>query len=148
MGLIFSSTQSPYIFRLEHFIHLHLKQFLVNIHLLPFSCFLIAFVVPLNSCLFFVSSFKVWEGLCFVVSFPHFLCIYISFCLQLPKVLYKSESVSCSVVPHSLQPHGLQPSMLFCLWYSPGKNTGVSSHSLLQGIFPTQGLNLSLLHRK
>ena len=26
------------------------------------------------------------------------------------------------------------------------KNTGVYSHSLLQGIFPTQGLNLGLLH--
>ena len=31
-------------------------------------------------------------------------------------------------------------------WGSPGKNTGVGSHSLLQGIFPTQGLNSSLLH--
>ena len=30
---------------------------------------------------------------------------------------------------------------------SPGEpNTGVGSHSLLQGIFPTQGLNLGLLH--
>ena len=29
--------------------------------------------------------------------------------------------------------------------YSPGKNTGVSCHFLLQGIFPTQGLNLSFL---
>ena len=32
---------------------------------------------------------------------------------------------------------------------SPGKNTGVDCHFLLQGIFPTQGLNphlLSLLH--
>ena len=28
----------------------------------------------------------------------------------------------------------------------PGKNTGVVSHSLLQGIFPTQGSNPSLLH--
>ena len=28
---------------------------------------------------------------------------------------------------------------------SPGKNTEVGSHSLLQGIFPTQGLNLCLL---
>ena len=28
---------------------------------------------------------------------------------------------------------------------SPGKNTGVDSHALLQGIFPSQGLNLSLL---
>ena len=35
---------------------------------------------------------------------------------------------------------------LLCPWDSPGKNTGVSSHSLLQGIFPTQGLNLGFLH--
>ena len=31
----------------------------------------------------------------------------------------------------------------FCPWDSPGKNTGVGCHSLLQGIFPNQGLNLS-----
>ena len=29
---------------------------------------------------------------------------------------------------------------------SPSKNTGVGCHALLQGIFPTQGLNLGLLH--
>ena len=29
---------------------------------------------------------------------------------------------------------------------SPGKNTGVDCHALLQGIFPTQGLNPCLLH--
>ena len=31
------------------------------------------------------------------------------------------------------------------LWDSPGKNTGVGCHAHLQGIFPTQGLNLHLL---
>ena len=31
-------------------------------------------------------------------------------------------------------------------WDFPGKNTGVGCHVLLQGIFPTQGLNLGLLH--
>ena len=30
---------------------------------------------------------------------------------------------------------------LLCPWDSPGKNTGVGCHSLLQGIFPTQGSN-------
>ena len=30
-------------------------------------------------------------------------------------------------------------------WDFPGKNTGVGCHFLLQGIFPTQGLNLILL---
>ena len=29
---------------------------------------------------------------------------------------------------------------------SPGKHTGVGCHALLQGVFPTQGLNLGLLH--
>ena len=45
-----------------------------------------------------------------------------------------------------LQPHRLQPASLLCPWKSPGKNTGVGSHSLLQGIFPTQGSNIALLH--
>ena len=31
-------------------------------------------------------------------------------------------------------------------WNFPGKNTGVGCHFLLQGIFPTQGLNLRLLN--
>ena len=35
---------------------------------------------------------------------------------------------------------------LLCSWNSPGKNTGEGCHSLLQRIFPTQGLNLNLLH--
>ena len=55
-------------------------------------------------------------------------------------------SVSFSVVSDSLLLHGLQPSRLLCPWNSLGKNTGVGSHALLQGIFPTQALNLSLLH--
>ena len=38
-------------------------------------------------------------------------------------------------------PHGL-----YSPWNSPGQNTGVGSLCLLQGIFPTQGLNLCLLH--
>ena len=33
---------------------------------------------------------------------------------------------------------------LYSSWYSPGQNTGVGSFSLLQGIFPTQGLNPAL----
>ena len=35
---------------------------------------------------------------------------------------------------------------MICPQNSLGKNTGVGSHSLLQGIFSTQGLNQVLLH--
>ena len=48
----------------------------------------------------------------------------------------ESESESRSVVSESLRPHGLHSP-----WNSPGQNTGVGSLPLLQGIFPTQGLN-------
>ena len=34
------------------------------------------------------------------------------------------------------------------VWDFPGKNIGVSCHFLLQGIFPTQGLNHLLLGRQ
>ena len=51
-------------------------------------------------------------------------------------VVHKSKSESCSVLSHSLLPP----------WNSPGQNTGVHCLSLLQGIFPTQGLNPGLPH--
>ena len=39
-----------------------------------------------------------------------------------------------------------EPTRLLHPWDSPGKNTGVGCHSLLQGIFPTQGSNLGPPH--
>ena len=47
---------------------------------------------------------------------------------------------------NSLRPQGLEAVRLLCPWDFPGKNTGVGCHFLLQVIFPTQGLNLGLLH--
>ena len=41
--------------------------------------------------------------------------------------------------------HSLQPARLLCPWDSPGKNTGVRCHFLLQEIFPTQRSDLCLL---
>ena len=54
---------------------------------------------------------------------------------------YSKWSESHSVMSSSLWPHGLYSPRTF-----PGQNTGVGSLSLLQGIFPTQGLNPDLLH--
>jgi len=53
---------------------------------------------------------------------------------------------SHSLVVHSLRPHGLLSTRLLCPWDSPGMDTGVDCHSLLQGIVPTQGSKLHLLH--
>ena len=44
-----------------------------------------------------------------------------------------------------LRPYGLQSARLLCPWDSPGKNSRVSCHALLQRIFPAQGSNLHLL---
>ena len=46
-----------------------------------------------------------------------------------------------SVLSNSLWPYGLLPTRLLCSQDSSGKNTWVGCHALLQGIFPTQGLN-------
>ena len=63
-----------------------------------------------------------------IVSFP--------FLLEKVKVLFAQSCLTlCDPMDCSLWP-----------WNSPGKNTGVGSHSLLQGIFPTQGSNPGLLH--
>ena len=55
----------------------------------------------------------------------------------------ESEIERRSVMANSLPPHGLS---MNSSWNSPGQNTRVDSLSLLQGIFPTQGLNLDLQH--
>ena len=39
---------------------------------------------------------------------------------------------ACSVVSDSLRSHELQPSRFLCPWDSPGQNTGVGGHFLLQ----------------
>ena len=52
-----------------------------------------------------------------------------------------SESENRSVVSDSLWPH-----WLYSPWNSPDQNIGAGSHSLLQGIFPTQGSNPALPH--
>ena len=51
------------------------------------------------------------------------------------------ESENHSIVSYSLWSRGL-----YSPWNVPGQNTGEGSLSLLQGIFPTQGLNQDLPH--
>ena len=50
-------------------------------------------------------------------------------------------SISRSVMFDSSRPMDCRATRFLCPWNSPGKNTGVGSHSLLQGIFLTQGVN-------
>ena len=50
-----------------------------------------------------------------------------------------------SVVSDSLWPRGLWPTRLLSPWDSPGKNTGVSCHTLLRGIFLTQEIESTSL---
>ena len=65
---------------------------------------------------------------------------YLSIFCSAPDTIV-GESESHSVVSDSLQSHAL-----YSPWNSLGQNTGVSSFSLLQGIFPARKLNSGLLH--
>ena len=51
---------------------------------------------------------------------------------------FESVKVLVAQLCLTLQSHGLQPTGLLYPWDTPGKNIGTDSHSLLQGIFPTQ----------
>ena len=76
-------------------------------------------------------------------SISHLLIFYQSFITYVLSI----EEVRCGsrlVVSDALWPQGLVG--LLCSWDSPGMNTGVGCHSLLQGIFLTQGSKLGLPH--
>ena len=74
---------------------------------------------------------------CFIRHFTRVgLCVLLALCCAM---------LSCFNNIWLLWAHGPQPARLLYPWDSPGKNTGVGCHFLLQGIFPTQGLNLGLL---
>ena len=72
----------------------------------------------LHFCYFLPSPCQVWHPLLL-----HFLQVvhFIHICCQVT-----------SVVSDSVRPHGLQPTRLLRPWDSPGKNTGVGCHFLLQ----------------
>ena len=58
----------------------------------------------------------------------------------------KKEENEVARLSPTLRPRGLWPTRLLRPWDSPGKNTGVGCHFLLQGIFLTQGSNPGLPH--
>ena len=60
--------------------------------------------------------------------------------LEVPVCCYLAAKLCLTL----LQLYRLQPSGLLCPRNFPGKNSGVGSHFLLQGIFPTQGSNPGL----
>ena len=58
-------------------------------------------------------------------------------------LLYCLITSSCLIL---CNPMDYSPTRLHCPWGSPGKNTEVGCHFLLQEIFPTQRSNLGLLY--
>ena len=89
---------------------------------------------------------------CFI--FPPFVPVTSSWGKVSGEVIYScseaaSHPLTLGVLPLACElrsPHGLWPARLLCPCESPGEDAGVGCHFLLQGIFPTQGLNSSHLH--
>ena len=94
----------------------------------------------------FMRTPPLWPNYLLKVQSPNFSTLRIRF--EHKNFERKEKSVSPAVVCDSVRSHGLQPARLLCRWNPLGKNAGVVCHFLLQGIFPTQGSNLSLLHCK
>ena len=67
----------------------------------------------------------------------------------MPPALTTTSSKSLQSCPTLCDPLDyMLPARLLSPWDSPGKNTGVGSHSLLQRIFTTHGSNPGLLHHR
>ena len=64
----------------------------------------------------------------------------------LHNLFIKSETVSYSVVSHSLQTHELYPARLLSPWDSPGKNTGASIPFSKGSSRPRDQSNMGLPH--
>ena len=77
--------------------------------------------------LFYIIQFRIWSTDLMSV------CVCVCVCVS-------HSVVSLFATPWTIAHQDL------CHGNSPHKNTGVGCHSCLQGIFPTQGLNLGLLH--
>ena len=69
-------------------------------------------------------------GLKILYSWLYTVCVCVCTCAPV---------LRCSIMSDSSWPNGLSPTRLLRPWDSPGKNTGVDCHALLQEIFPTQG---------
>ena len=61
-------------------------------------------------------------------------------------IIYKCKCQSLSCAQLFATPRTAAHQAPLYPWYFPGKDTGVVCHFLLQGIFPTQGLNPGFLH--
>ena len=88
-----------------------------------------------NGVIFIVSNLK-------AISCIIYICWHVSDHLEIVEHNRLVESRSCSVMSDSCDPMEI----LYSPWNSTGQNTGVGSLSLLQGIFPTQGLNWVFPH--
>ena len=86
-----------------------------------------SYSLPPNS--LFILIFPKWKN----SKWPLFLCKYPCICVCVCVLV----SQLCPTLWH----HGLWPARLLCPWNSPGKNTGVGGHSLLQGDLPNPGIN-------
>ena len=80
--------------------------------------------------------------------------IYLVKAVAFSVVIYRRESwtiqkaVQCQSCPTLCNPKDCSPPGSSAHGDSPGKNTEVGCHALLQGIFPTQGSNLGLPHSR
>ena len=70
-----------------------------------------------------------------------YICVCMCVCIYIYIYIHAKSLQSCWAL---CDPMDCSPPGSSVHGDSPGKNTGVGCHALLQGIFPTQGLNLHL----
>jgi len=91
----------------------------------------------------FLGTGWAWLSACVSSGLMHNTEVSVCICVCCRRYLHAQWLQSCLTL---CNPMDCNPSGSLCRWDSPGKNIRVGCHALLQGIFPTQRLNLCLLH--
>ena len=110
---------------------------------MTYLCYLFIHQLTLRS---YSISWLLWIMLQWIWECRYLFKILIFIPLNIYPELGEVRKWNRSVISDSLWPNGPKPTRLLCPWNFPGKSTGVGCHSLLQGIFLTQGSNPGLLH--
>ena len=81
-----------------------------------------------------------------IVTYSTMLAIYVHTHTHTHTHTHAMLGLVAQLCPNLCDPMNCSPPGSSVHGDSPGKNTGAGCHALLQGIFPTQGSNLGLLH--
>ena len=148
--MISQFTSIPQQWPIHFILHYYLYKLMKSTYLTYLNSFPLLFILMLSGSIF--GQIDAWAPLTWLCSYWQLLrcltrCSKLTFYFSVPRISPFCV-LACMLSGFSCVRLFETSWTVVCqapLWDSPGKNTRVGCHSLLQGMFPAQGSNLRLL---